>query len=296
MTQNRSSVATGEEYQRNLQLQAQNHPLVNDRAFTSIETYVNHLIHRKAYEEATRLVAGKAVLDLGCNVGYGIQMMAATASAVSGVDVSPGAVKSAMERLGPGADVRLYDGVRSSFPSHSFDVVTSFQVIEHISDYDAYCNEIVRVLRPGGVGLFTTPNRCLRLDPGMKPWNPFHVREFSGTELRELLLTAFAEVEVRGLFGKPIIYDIERSRVERSRAAARSPWKRIRRSGSGLAKRLVPQLAAFVHRYRMARRNAALPNIGQVNLDQYSTRDLFYKTEDIDDSLDLMAICRLPRG
>ncbi|HEY3113559.1 MAG TPA: class I SAM-dependent methyltransferase [Gemmatimonadaceae bacterium] len=281
----------------NLQRQAHQHPLINDKAFPSIETYVNHLIHCRAYEEATKLAAGKVVLDFGCNVGYGMQMLASAASSISGVDVSPQAVGAAVERLGPGADIRLYDGVKSSFPEHSFDVVTSFQVIEHVSDYQAYFSEIVRVLRPSGRVLFTTPNRTLRLDPGMKPWNPFHVREFSASELRDLLLQWFTEVEVRGLFGRSGVHEVERMRVDAARARARSPWKKLRRSSSGLLKRFFPQIPAVVTRFRMA---AGQTNdrayIDQSDLDKYSTQDLFYSTDGLDEALDLMAVCRIPRA
>jgi SAM-dependent methyltransferase len=278
----------------NLQLQAYQHPLIDDHAFPSIETYVNYLIHRRAYEEATKLVAGKVALDFGCNVGYGIQVLASAASSVSGVDISPQAVKAAVERLGPGVDVRLYNGTKSSFPDRSFDVITSFQVIEHVSDYEPYFSEILRLLRPSGTVLFTTPNRNLRLDLGMQPWNRFHVREFTGSDLRELLLQWFSDVEVRGLFGRPDIHEIERRRLDAARTRARSPWQRLRRTSSTLVRSFAPgMLTAFRQSRQRAQR--AVENYGRINqsdLEKYSTRDLYYKSDDVDNSLDLLAICQ----
>ncbi len=77
-----------EAHRSNLRLQVEQHPLVDDRSFPSMEAYVTHLIHLKAYEEVSRLV-GKAVLDVGCNVGYGLQILASTAASAAGIDVSP---------------------------------------------------------------------------------------------------------------------------------------------------------------------------------------------------------------
>ena len=170
---------------------------------------------------------GQAILDVGCNMGYGIQIMSAKAAFAAGLDVSPPAVEAAKKHLGNAADVRLYDGSRSDFPSQSFDLITSFQVIEHISDYESYFSELVRLLRPTGVALFTTPNSLIRLDPGMKPWYDFHVREFTPGELHALLATRFEEVTVRGMFGREDLYWIERNRVELARRVARPGRKRV---------------------------------------------------------------------
>src|SRR5258707_171129 len=85
----------------------------------------------------------------------------------------------------------------------------SIQVIEHIVDMDAYLNEIWRVLKPGGIVVFSTPNAAIRLDPGMKPWNRFHIQEFTPVQLEALLRATFAEVKLRGQFAKDEIYRIE---------------------------------------------------------------------------------------
>jgi SAM-dependent methyltransferase len=280
----------------NLQLQAHQHPLVDDETFPSLEAYVSHLIHLKAYEKAAELAAGKDVLDVGCNVGYGVRVLLSAASFAAGIDVSPRAVEAARRRLGSRADIRCYDGVRCSFPSHSFDVVTSFQVVEHVSDDAAYFSEILRLLRPRGIALLTTPNACLRLDPGMKPWNEFHVREFSPPELQSLLTKWFDAVEVLGLFGEEEPYRIERNRLEAARTAARSPWKRSLRNLKRAAKRLFPQAARIRNMMRPSPRAQPKPaGIDRAQIDRFSTRQLFYKKDRLEDALDLMALCRVTR-
>lgn len=91
----------------------------------------------------------------------------------------------------------------------------SFQVIEHIANAGAYLSEIARVLRSDGVALFTTPNAAIRLDPGMKPWNEFHVREYLAEELSALLRATFPGVAVRGLFAADELYRTEFERCQK---------------------------------------------------------------------------------
>src|SRR5262249_28881910 len=155
-----------------------------------------YLMHQRAYEEVRRLARGRSVLDLGCNNGWGTRVVAETARRIVGVDVSAGALEEARRSI-DASNVQFCQvgGGRLPFVDAEFDVVASCQVIEHVSDYAPYLSEILRVLTPNGVAVFTTPNARIRLDVGMKPWFPFHVREFSGAELHALLQDWFPSVE-----------------------------------------------------------------------------------------------------
>ena len=182
-----------------IDLQANEHPLIDFDRFDNIQSYILHLIHTRAYEEVVRLCRGKAVLDLGCNNGYGTDLLAKVAKSVIGADVSESALQDASRRF-PGLHFRLVDGRSLPFEPCSFDVVVSFQVIEHVFNVPEYLKEIRRVLRPQGIALFTTPNAAIRLDIGMTPWNKFHVREFRAEDLRKILSDSFADVRIKGLF------------------------------------------------------------------------------------------------
>ena len=78
--------------------------------------------------------------------------------------------------------------------------MASLQVIEHVWNHAEFVGECLRVLRPGGALLITTPNR-LTFSPGRDtPRNPFHTHEFTADELVAMLTSSGAEpVRVFGL-------------------------------------------------------------------------------------------------
>lgn len=278
-------------HHKNITFQAFEHPLVDDRNFKTLEEYVLHLMHLKSYKEACEYCRDKDVLDWGCNIGYGMEILAETASSVSGLDLSERACIAARQRLGSKAlQIQWYDGTQCDFSDQSFDVVTSFQVLEHISDYNSYFNEIIRVLRPGGLALFTTPNALLRLNPGMKPWNEFHIHEFAPSELMDFLNHRFSSVTIRGLFGTDELYWIERNRVEIAKQHAlmtQNSW-----SLDKPLKRFIKRWFPFTLRIRDAMFNNDSKVLSPSDLARFSTVDLFYRDEDLDEALDLLAICQ----
>ena len=285
-----------------IKYQADEHPLVPTDGFRSREEYALYLIHVAAYEEAARLASGKRVLDLGCNNGYGTERVARAAVRAAGVDVSSQSIEAARQRESArNIEFRVIDGTRLPFDDETFDLVISFQVIEHIADYTPYLSEIKRVLASGGSVIFTTPNGPLRLDPGMKPWNPFHVREFSSSELRDLLAEWFPKVVIRGLFAGDELYDVEFRRMQRSRENARRRYAleaqlsyRLKQSFVRVLRGVVPApVRARIRSAVGAEKTAATgpdPRV-QSFIDRHSTADLFYRNDELDRALDLMAIC-----
>ena len=283
-----------------IEMQAAEHPLEYVDRFRSLEAYCTYLMHRRAYEEAARLARSRTVLDLGSNNGYGTHFLSGVAESVIGIDVSESAVADARRRF-PTCDFRLYDGMTLPFADARFDLVVSLQVIEHVVDTRNYLSEISRVLKPEGTAIFTTPNAAIRLDPGMRPWNRFHVREYRADELRETLTGLFDRVSVRGLFADEALQQVEYRRcqkaLESARRALAAPsgrdvgWKpRL----VGLAKSALPApaiaaLGALRHRWLGGARHA---EIGPEELARYSTANFFYRDADLDRALDLMAIGR----
>jgi len=260
------------------------HPLIQTDNFKLVEEYVTHLIHLKAYEHAAEVAGSSVVLDWGCNLGYGMQILKSRGAKIAGLDVVPDAIAAARAALPADEDnIRLYDGATLPFEPGTFDVVTSFQVLEHIADYEAYFKGIRQALKPGGIAIFTTPNRRLRLEEGMKPWNEFHVREFSADELYRLLSQWFRQVEIRALRGGKKIEAVERARCSRlkqwaaGKQVTQGTYERVR---GGLRRRIWG--AAEAGSDAFSARTAA----------RYSLSQLYYSETDLDNGLDLMATVR----
>lgn len=96
------------------------------------------------------------VLDLGCLDGMIGELFLKQGNRVSGIDASRAAVGKAQKR---GIHAVCSDlNVPFPFDTASFDVVFAGEVIEHVGDVDHFVTEILRVLRPGGSLIVTTPN------------------------------------------------------------------------------------------------------------------------------------------
>ncbi len=176
-------------------------------------------MHLASYSRAEEFCSGKDVLDLGCGSGYGIASLASHARSVVGVDVSAAAVAYAREhyRLPNLRYEEIIADRPTPFPEGSFDVVLSFQVIEHVVNDSAYVAEVRRLLRSGGVALFITPDRRTRLLPRQKPWNRWHVREYSAESLRDVVskhLSVFGLETMRGET-LPVTAELRRYRLAR---------------------------------------------------------------------------------
>jgi SAM-dependent methyltransferase len=169
-------------------------------------TYLRYGDQVSLYEFACGYSAGLSVLDYGCGGGFGCSLIATKGRAqkVIGVDVDAGAIQLAKQRYVSLTNLSFetFDGYSIPFNDQSFDMIVSFEVIEHVSDVSHYLAEIKRLLKPDGLALFSTPNRNLTR---MGYWwgkNPsiHHLHEYSPAEFRRLLEVWFSRVELRKLY------------------------------------------------------------------------------------------------
>lgn len=143
--------------------------------------------HLCRYWWAAQFARGRRVLDAGCGIGYGSNMLAeAGAPRVQGVDISQPVIEAAGQGAAPGVTFTTGDVAALDFEADSFDLVVCFEVIEHVEDSDVVLDELARVLAPGGLLLISSPNRD-RYVPG----NPPHRHEFLPDELRAALERRF---------------------------------------------------------------------------------------------------------
>ncbi len=154
--------------------------------------------HVARYAFAARLAAGRRVLDAGCGTGYGTAELAAHAQAAVGIDIAPEAVAYAAAAFPlPNARFAAASCSALPFPDRSFDLVTAFEVIEHLGDYRALVAEAARVLAPGGCFVVSTPNRAYYSETRSEAGpNPFHAHEFDAAEFHSVLAERFAHVSL----------------------------------------------------------------------------------------------------
>ena len=122
--------------------------------------------HEVVYQYCAPMCAGQDVLEAGCGEGYGAALLAFTARRVVAVDYDAATVAHVRSRY-PSVDVMEGNLAALPLPDASVDVVVNFQVIEHLWDQPQFITECLRVLRPGGVLLMSTPNR-ITFTPGSR--------------------------------------------------------------------------------------------------------------------------------
>lgn len=143
------------------------------------------------YEFASRIFAGKSILDVGCGLGKGLEILRKTSSRVIGQDLDP--------RL---AGENIIIGALENIESKSFDIVTSIDVIEHVADDHGFVSQLCRIAREGV--FVTTPNwtitRC--------QW-PYHLREYTPRELYQMFKTYGQVKLLKGNSSGSVVYDVD---------------------------------------------------------------------------------------
>jgi 2-polyprenyl-3-methyl-5-hydroxy-6-metoxy-1,4-benzoquinol methylase len=145
--------------------------------------------HEAAYEIARQRLPTGRVLDLGCGTGYGTHWLAQDHAQIFGLD----RIFPEHRNRGAGRFVRA-DLRGIPLAPRSFDLVASFQVIEHLIDPTPYLEAIASLVSEDGRAILTTPN--ILMSDGV---NPYHVHEYRADELEALLRRYFASVEMLGI-------------------------------------------------------------------------------------------------
>jgi SAM-dependent methyltransferase len=152
--------------------------------------------HISRYAFASRFAAHASVLDLGCGTGYGASELSVAAHEVVGIDSAEDAIIYAREHFSfPNTLFLQASATALPFRTGKFDLVTAFEVIEHLVGWRTLLAEARRVLDPAGVFLVSTPNKLYYTESrGLDGPNPFHEHEFEYEEFRCALEEFFPHV------------------------------------------------------------------------------------------------------
>ncbi|MFH0864241.1 MAG: class I SAM-dependent methyltransferase [Candidatus Gottesmanbacteria bacterium] len=229
--------------------------------------------HIAAYNFSTRYVEKKVVLDLGCSDGYGSLLIAKLSKKTIALDKDRDAINKAKKNTLDNLMFVVGDAANLKW-TNTFDIIISFQVIEHMKDVDGYLRQIKKALVKNGMAIISTTNRALRLDEGEKPWNPYHITEYGKQDLHALLLKYFSNVTLFGLTASPDIYNLEIKRLHFRKILAQldkfNLYKYLPRQVSDLFPRI----------FKRKKQNKII-----------SLDDFWVNTINVEKSLDLIAVC-----
>jgi 2-polyprenyl-3-methyl-5-hydroxy-6-metoxy-1,4-benzoquinol methylase len=161
--------------------------------------------HVVRYWWASEMAQDKSVLDCATGKGYGAFILSHHAKKVVGIDLNDNSLKIASESF-LGINHLIYkkqDIFTLSNLGEKFDLITAFEVIEHIPHERTveFLKSLYEALNPGGVLLISTPNHDVVLKSGVHV-PVFHINNFKAQDLKSYLEKTFDEVQMLGQFRK----------------------------------------------------------------------------------------------
>lgn len=162
-------------------------------------------------EHEMRPLTGRRALDVGCGAGLLCEPLARLGARVTGIDAAPENIAAARSHAeGQGLAIDYRTGGIEALDEGGFDLVTSMEVIEHVTDPRAFIDGLARALAHDGLLILSTPNRTAlsrlavitlaeglgQVPRGTHDWHKF----LTPAELGEMLNKAGLEVtDVTGL-------------------------------------------------------------------------------------------------
>jgi SAM-dependent methyltransferase len=143
-----------------------------------------HPTYRAFFDQVPR-APGARLLDIGCGVGRFGHAAHALGWDVTGIDVSPLAITIGQRFARFPLRVATMEQLIAN--GDQFDIVTAFEVLEHLSDPLQFLTKAQRLLRPGGQAFFTVPNwNCRTVQSSTRPdWlPPIHLLFFTVSALQ----------------------------------------------------------------------------------------------------------------
>jgi 2-polyprenyl-3-methyl-5-hydroxy-6-metoxy-1,4-benzoquinol methylase len=158
-----------------------------------------------------KYASGTNLLDIGCAQGFFLFSASKAGYTTRGIEISQDAAAYAIKEFGLDVEAKPFEELR--FPESSFDVVTLWQVLEHVPYPLTVLKEVYRILKPGGLVVASTPNiesipaKILR-----KKWwdiKRLHINQFTTKTLADILHNAgfkkMSSVSYRGFVSLSIL-------------------------------------------------------------------------------------------
>lgn len=186
-----------------------NHPLSIEAVTNSVESTIhgdgerfqpgiegdNAFEHLHRYSFATKFAQGKRILDIACGEGYGSRLLSTVAESVVGVDISDLTLRHAKQNY-QADNLEFIQGDCRDLPfaDGEFDLVVSFETLEHVVEHRTVLRQFHRVLKDSGILVLSTPDKDFY--GASEPANPFHLLELNETELKDLFSEFFPQIQM----------------------------------------------------------------------------------------------------
>lgn len=171
---------------------------MNDK-YSSMEA----AIHIGRYNMARQICKGKVVLDISCGEGYGTKLLKKWgAKKVIGVDISEETIENAKKIFyEKNIDFIVHDAVDlNCFKDNIFDLVVSFETIEHLQKPLEFLKEIKRVAKKSAKFIITCPNDYAYY-PEENQFNPYHIKKYTFEEFKEMISDTFENKNIKYMIG-----------------------------------------------------------------------------------------------
>jgi ubiquinone/menaquinone biosynthesis C-methylase UbiE len=186
--------------------------IIEKNVWNNEREYLMYLRHLKAYQFSRKFLKNEVVLEVGCGDAYGLKHISDSPNKIFASDIFFDSLhKAKAKRYSANIFFINADTINLPFRSEVFDIVLSFQVIEHLKDIDRFFLEIKRVLKNDGLLLVSTLNRSFGKLPFQKNYNIFHHKEYTVKEFLAVLHATFEDVKVLGLRGDREVEEIIKS-------------------------------------------------------------------------------------
>lgn len=167
-----------------------------DLPFGNRKFFIKHLF---PYIFSLDFARDKMVLEIGVGSGYGMWFVSLVARTTLGIDYD---FSQCIEASKKGIVTVNSEGTRLGIRDNTFDLILSFQVIEHIPEerLDLFLEEIKRALKKDGLAVISTLNRIQNIkNPEKYEKYKEHHKEFDYDELYSLLKRHFPILDIYGL-------------------------------------------------------------------------------------------------
>ncbi len=166
--------------------------------------------HKTVYSFCRKFTKNKNIVEIGCGTGFGANFLAMESKSVVAIDSDKFAIEECQQYFQRNNLTFISSSIESFTSIQKVDTVICLQVIEHLNTPEILLKKTVDLLKKNGHFIISTPNAATQ----SYNENPYHIKEFTASELKNLLEKYFEEVTIYGLFGDGVIENIEKKRRE----------------------------------------------------------------------------------